>query len=132
MPPVETRFTHANAREMAARSVAARKAAELEAIADPLSAADDRKEPQAPHARECARLKKQMGRLDDLLDAAQTAADWRDLTNARARLFDQWAHLAGIPKPGSRRPGREVTRRVAPPAEPTPAEPGPSGTPPVV
>lgn len=75
-----------------------------------------------PHACEIERLARQMERLDGFIDKAQTPADFRDLTNARARLFDQWAHLAGIPKPGSRRPGREVTRRSAPPADPTPAE----------
>lgn len=67
--------------------------------------------PANPHARKIERLESQLDQLDDLLDEAKTAAEWRDLTNARARLFDQWAQLSGIPKAGSRRPGKEPSKR---------------------
>jgi hypothetical protein len=81
-------------------------------------------------SRKLARLERQLDRLDGLIDDTDEPPALRDLTNARARLFDQWAHLAGIPKPGSRRPGREPRARMAPPAEPTPSETpqGPPGS----
>lgn len=48
------------------------------------------------------------------------------LLKALDALLDRQRKLLQIPDPGSRRPGREVTRRNAPPADPTPAEPGPA------
>ena len=94
-------------------------------------------EPLNPHALKIAMLDQQISRIDTVLATAETAAEFRDLTNAKSRLMELWAKLAGIPSPGSRRPGREPVRRqpmsiepvvpppVISPAEPAKPEPGP-------
>jgi len=84
------------------------------------------------------RLSSHMAKLDDLMDKATDPGDWRDLTMARSKLFEQWAHLAGIPKPMAGREPRQSQRRVSLtpididlpqvpklPAEPTPTKPEP-------
>lgn len=120
MTALETRITPANARSMALKSWESRRKAEAEKAATPQQAEIVQKPSEGLHARELERLKGQMDRIDDLLESAVTAAEWRDFTNARARLFDQWTQLAGIPKPGSRRPGKEPTRRQSGQVEPLP------------
>ena len=110
------RFTPATARQMAALSVAKRRAAETERAASLASAtlpatlpadtgqgidlADSR-------ARKLERLETQLEALDNLIDTAKTADEWHKLWTAKHRLLENYYVLAGIAKPGSRRPGRE-------------------------
>lgn len=117
-------ITPANARELALRSHAARRAAKDLISTGKQIASDVLNHAANPHARKIERLESQLEQLDDLLDAAKTSADWRDLTNARTRLFEQWRVLSGIPVPGSRRPGREPgPKRAATWAQPVTEDP---------
>jgi hypothetical protein len=45
--------------------------------------------------------------IDNRIDNANSPLELQRLCAARRNLFDQWCVLAGIPKPGSRRPGKE-------------------------
>jgi len=103
------RFTTANAREMAARSVAARKAAEAERNAKPVftplqataSAGDDYASTRLTHVREHLNL------LDRRILAEVSRGDpklIRDLAMALQYLSEQEFALAGRPKPGNRKP----------------------------
>ena len=60
------------------------------------------------------RLELQLARLDNMLDSETDATKLDRLASASARLFDQWRILKNIPKPGSRRPGRERPQRLSP------------------
>ena len=60
-----------------------------------------------PRARKLQRLELQLEALDNLIDNAKSADDWHKLSTAKHRLLENYYILAGIPKPGSRRPGRE-------------------------
>ena len=107
-------FTSANAAQMARRKHELWKLRKDEPAQAPHPASNGAEIAPSCHARALERLQAHIDRIDDLLDAVTAPADWRDLTNARDRLFNEWAHLAGIPKPGSRRPGRESKARPAP------------------
>jgi hypothetical protein len=50
------------------------------------------------------RLEAQLEALDNLIDNAKSADDWHKLSTAKHRLLENYYVLAGIPKPGSRRP----------------------------
>jgi len=58
-------------------------------------------------------LESHIERLDAALSKAEHPADFRDLAQARSKLFEQWAHLAGIPKPMAGREPRQSQRRVS-------------------
>ncbi len=82
---------------------------------------------QLAHAGALEMLAAHIARIDDKLSHAETPADFRDLAQARSKLFEQWAHLAGIPKPMAAREVRTTRRTYAPPAAPVeiPAIPQP-------
>jgi transposase-like protein len=67
-------------------------------------------------ARKLERLEPQLEALDNLIDNAKTADEWHKLSTAKHRLLENFYVLAGIPKPGSRRPGRERDDRRERPA----------------
>lgn len=118
-------ISSANAKEYAAKSAERRKKrpfkyppivpaeAESGALTD-RPAFDER----ADHAQ---RLKAHLDRIDEMLANCSTAADWRDLSNARLRFFQQWARLKGIPT--NPRPRAAKSER-APATDPLPSEPG--------
>ncbi len=65
-----------------------------------------------------ALLESHIARLDIALGECDKPSDWRDLSMARERLFNQWAHLAGIPKPMAAREVRTTRRVIQAPAAP--------------
>ncbi len=66
-----------------------------------------------------AMIETHMKAIDDLmLQPGLKPSDWRDLSMARERLFNQWAHLAGIPKPMAAREVRTTRRVIQAPAAP--------------
>jgi len=79
------------------------------------------------HTRLIQKLQSHIDRIDTQLETCDKAADWRDLANARFKLFEQWAHLSGIPKPmaprDSRTPSRRMTIQLP---DPVPVTPPPS------
>jgi transposase-like protein len=80
-------------------------------------------------ARKLQRLETQLEALDNFLDNAKAADEWHKLSTAKHRLLENFYILAGIAKPGSRRPGRERDERrqpLAPAYRPAPAQPAPS------
>jgi hypothetical protein len=99
------RFTAANAREMAARSVAARKTAATERTAwaalTPVPATTSTGEdPGISPSCVLARLQT----LDCLMAKAKTDREWDNLSRAFERLFKVWCVLTNTPGPGNRRP----------------------------
>jgi hypothetical protein len=122
------RFTAATAREMAALSVAARKAAEakrtLSPATIPLSAAAPADtDPGVSVA--CVRAR--LATLDGMMAKAKSDREWDNLTRAFDRLFRVWCVLSNTPGPGNRKPGpvkpaRPTWRDLEPrlPVEPLP------------
>ena len=106
------RFTSQNAREMAARSVAARKAAQADRAANPASAPLPA-QPTADDGYKATRLTRVRGYLDLLDERLRTVVPRgdpkviRDLAMASQYLSEQEFALAGRPKPGNRRPAPE-------------------------
>lgn len=98
----------------------------IKAIAGPTP---ERKPAEDEITRTIRRLEHQMGLIDDLLDKCKEPSDWRDLTNSRAKIFETWRILSGIPMPGSRRPGREPSRRQQVTLSPIEPSPGPAQPP---
>ena len=119
-------FTAANAREMSARSQAARRRnlaakkeadridserikkleASLIAVAPAVAERIAGIPALTDHSDQVNRLKHHIDRVDLMLDQCEAPEMFVKLTQSRASLQEQWAHLAGIPKPGSRRPGK--------------------------
>lgn len=122
VPPINSN----NARELqrlAAESRRKNTLARLEAA----EAAKNPPQPKQTNANDVqiGRIERHIARLDDLLekDDKRTPAEWRDLTQARARLFADWQTLTGLERPGV----RKVSKRPAPTAidpitEPTPQQ----------
>jgi hypothetical protein len=88
----------------------------------------------SPVSGEVATLKEQIKRIDRMIADCACVADLDKLASAKSKLLEQWRVLSGIPRPGSRRPGREDTRRrfmhpltpeLVRVQSPTPAEPLP-------
>jgi len=79
------------------------------------------------HSDTLATLTKQIELLDSMLKPGLKPADYRDLTAAKSKLFEMWAHLSGIPKPmaprDSRTPSRRMTIQLP---DPVPVTPPPS------
>jgi hypothetical protein len=100
------RFTIANCREMAARSVAARKAAEAQrkAIFAPvLAPAESSAEPNLG-GESLSRVRVHMDRLHELMSKAKTDREWDNLSRAYERLFKVWCVLTRTPGPGNLKP----------------------------
>jgi transposase-like protein len=57
--------------------------------------------------RKLHRLETQLDALDNFIDNAKKADEWHKFSTAKHRLLENYYILAGIPKPGSRRPGKE-------------------------
>ena len=109
------RFTAANARENAARSVAARRAAEAKRIAWPASTPLQATAPAdtAPSiSLTCVRAR--LETLDTLMSKAKSDREWDNLTRAYDRMFRVWCVLTKTPGPGSRKPRPEREPREAP------------------
>ncbi len=116
------RITVANAKEMAARSHAARRMrlAREELATEPLpqaaqsgtSGADD-----SYVARRLLRVRGQISKLDDMLEKERDPLKIDKLCSAIARLAELERHLAGRPLPGSRRPSCKPERPRMPTLE---------------
>lgn len=113
-------FSPANAREMAARSHAARKKRTIERdaaqnLAEPVSQTiADQPKPDEFIARRLARVRKQLRRIDDLLDTETDPAKLDKLASASSRLAEQERVLSDRPLPGSRRPPTPKDRQLVP------------------
>ena len=68
----------------------------------------------APVSGEAATLKVPIERIDGMIADCTCLADLDKLASAKSELLEQWRVLSGIPKPGSRRPGREPVPRRSP------------------
>lgn len=100
---VAARFTSANAREMAAKGHAARRERieQLRKAAEP-----DRNADESYKAQRLARVRKQLDRIDSLMEKEIDPQKLDRLASAQARLSEQERILAGRPLPGSHRPSR--------------------------
>jgi len=99
------RFTAANAREMAARSVTARKAAEAKRTASLASAplqATPATDTDSGISVSCVRAR--LETLDALMSKAKSDREWDNLSRAFDRLFRVWCVLTNTPGPGNLRP----------------------------
>ena len=120
------RFTAANAREMAARSVAVRKAAEAK---PPIWPAFTPAQATPPAGTDpgisVACVRARLETLDALMSRAKSDREWDNLTRAYDRMFRVWCVLTKTPGPGNRKPAREQPRVLGRgpiayrPAEPT-------------
>ena len=103
------RFSAANAREMAARSVTTRKAAEAKRTAWPASIPREATPPTdtAPGISvTCGRAR--LETLDALMSKAKSDQEWDNLTRAFDRLFRVWCVMAKTPGPGNSKPAPEL------------------------
>jgi hypothetical protein len=104
------RFTTANAREMAARSHAARlkRTTQREAareVAPGLPLTNPQPNDDALFiAKRLARVRKQLDRIDGMIEKETDPMKLDRLASAQARLSEQERILAGRPMPGSLRP----------------------------
>jgi hypothetical protein len=125
------RFTTANAREMAARSQAARRQRTLEreatkAIAPGLSQAKPQQDDDALFiAKRLARVRKQLDRIDGMIEKETDPMKLDRLASAIARLAEQERLLAGRPMPGSFRP-KKPPEQARPYGHVKPLEPVPT------
>lgn len=113
-------FTAANAREMAARGNAAKALAKKQreeqlarANAIAIEPADE-----IYRSQRLARVRKQLEKLDEMIEKERDPQKLDRLASAQARLSVQEFALAGRPMPGSRRPGREKPARKSYMVEP--------------
>jgi hypothetical protein len=105
------RFTAANAREMAARSVDARKQRNSVPALPPLPPV----QPADQFAKErLARVRAQQERIDAMILAETDPQKLDRLASASMRLSDQEFALAGRPKPANRKVPPERTQRIWP------------------
>jgi hypothetical protein len=119
-------FTTANAREMAARSHTARRE-RAEARENALNLAP-RVSQTSSHqydndefiAKRLARVRKQLDRLDGMIEKETDPMKLDRLASAQARLAEQERILAGRPMPGSFRPKKTPERASWHRAGPTP------------
>jgi hypothetical protein len=118
------RFTSANAREMAARSLAARQAAKMERECPPGPAhvqAGPSTEPDL--GIDASRVRAYLRKLDSLLARAKTDREWDNLSRAYDRFFKVLMVVTRTPGPGQYAPRKfqEQPRRRPYYLEPTPA-----------
>jgi hypothetical protein len=64
------------------------------------------------------RTRKQVELLDEMIDQAEDADTLDALTRSKERLFRIWAHLAGIPNPGSLKPSQPRQQQRSATVEP--------------
>ena len=106
--PESMRFSAANAREMAARSVAARKAAEAKRTAWPASIPLQATPPaDTASGISLACVRARLETLDALMSKAKSDREWDNLTRAYDRMFRVWCVLTKTPGPGNRKPAPE-------------------------
>lgn len=121
-------ITPETAREYSRKAAEARRAkkAALASAAAPLPP-----EPPDYTARRLVRVRKQLARLDSMIEQETDPVRLDRLASAQSRLAIQEQNLAGRPLPGSLRPQPEPKRRqapqdygpVAPPSPPASVEP---------
>jgi hypothetical protein len=128
MEPLFMRFTAANAREMAARSIATRKAAEARRTASPTPIPLPAIPPaDADPGVNVACVRARLATLDGMMAKAKTDREGDNLTRAFDRLFRVWCVLSNTRGPGHRRPGpparqpREIVIEPSLPWDVTPA-----------
>lgn len=122
-------ITSANARQMAAKGHEAKRL-RLEALRQTVDTLVQSPEVDY-HSKRLARVRVQLGRIDDELERASLSDSKRikELTEAQIRLAEQERILAGRPLPGSRKPAperRPQEERPAIVAVPAPQSPSPS------
>jgi hypothetical protein len=66
------------------------------------------------------RLEEQMDSIDELMEGPLDPDSWHKLTTSKAKLFEQWRILSGIPMPGSLKP--TITRQKVSQADLPPPE----------
>jgi hypothetical protein len=99
------RFTSANAREMAARSLAARQAAKMERERPPAPALVQAGPPTEPDLGiDASRVRTYLRRLDSLLARAKTDREWDNLSRAYDRFFKVLMVVTRTPGPGQYAP----------------------------
>jgi hypothetical protein len=110
------RFTVANAREMAARSVAKRKATEAKRTAWPACIPLPGAAPADPDPGiNVASVRARLETLDGLMARAKKNREWDNLSRAFDRLFRVWCVLTQTAFPGTLRPSeRRKSARGAP------------------
>src|SRR5689334_12790453 len=108
-------FTPLNAKEMAARSVAARKAAEAErAVKRAASPLPNGPQTEIGLGIDVACMRERLESLDRLMARAKTDREWDNLSRAYERLFRIWMVLTKTPGPGNRKPAPERSRPTKP------------------
>src|ERR1035441_10358966 len=108
-------FTPANSREMAARSVAARKAAEAERNGKPASIPLQATPPTGTDSGiSLACVRARLETLDDMMAKAKSDREWDNLTRAYDRMFRVWCVLTKTPGPGNRKPAPEPRKPAGP------------------
>jgi len=114
------RFAAVNAREMAAKSLAARQAAKTQRDAPPVpGAVQAGSNGDQTLVIDASRVRVRLETLDSLMAKAKTDREWDNLSRAYDRMFRVWCVLARTPGPGNRRPAPERTRpNWTPPAPP--------------
>lgn len=110
-------FTSQNAKEMAARSAAARRERKLREeharLNPPLLPPPPALEAgDAYVARRLSKVREQISRVDVMFDRCCDPTGLDRIAAVLARLSELERHLSGRPLPGSRRPRPEPTRRV--------------------
>jgi len=105
-------FTNANAREMAARGNIAKALAKQsrEDLIAKANASASLPPDDIYKNQRLARVRKQLERIDAMIEKERDPQKLDRLASAQARLSVQEFALAGRPMPGSRRPGREKAK----------------------
>jgi len=70
-------------------------------------------QPNSECAQEIELIRSQIQRIDSLIATEVTAKGMQCLCQAKGKLFEIYAHLAGIPKPMAGREPRQSQRRVS-------------------
>jgi hypothetical protein len=122
------RFTPANAREMAARSVAARKRTPAEMTTSLASLAPiplpATAEAETDPGVNVACVRERLQTLDGMMAKAKgDSREWDNLTRAFDRMFRIWCVLTNTPGPGNRKPGPLRTSSPTWRSEPLPPQP---------
>ena len=111
--PTDGRITTANAKEMAARSHAA-KQARAEQLQATVAAAAAPAVPADYVSIRLARTREHVARLDAALEAAKDALEMERIARALSIMQEQERKLAGRPDPGSFRPSAPRSPNRAP------------------
>jgi len=113
------RFTAANAREMAAKSIAARQAAKIEREHSPASAPVQAvSDGEVPLEINVSCVRARLETLDRLMAKAKDDKQWDAYSRAYERMFRVWCTLTKTPGPGnlkpSSRPPTQSRRTISP------------------